>query len=92
MTTEICPDPKINFTFTNDEVYVVRIYFADIFWNTTATEWQVNETGLAGELEYHYYLDLPEPSGNFLSDLWDSIWNTIKGWICGWFPSWGMCS
>lgn len=92
MTGNYCPSSPISWVFNSNEVYAINIYYADIFWNTTSSNWELKETGLSGGLEYHYLLDVPEPSASFIASIWSSIWNTIKSWICSLFPSLGICS
>ena len=91
MNSNFCPETPQNFTFTNDEDYVVRIAYLDIFYNQTSTEWEEAEHGLSGELDYHYNLNIQEPEPSFLENLWESFLNLIREFLCSIFPDLGFC-
>jgi hypothetical protein len=87
----ICPNPRINFTFTNNEVYSVSMDYAEISWNSTIAQWQKDQIGNCGYEEFHYNMNLPEPPMSLFTEIINLIWNWIKGRWCSLFGG-AFCS
>ena len=91
MNTTLCSNPQQSFTFQNDEIYFMRIDRADIFWNTTALQWQLLGTSLVDESQINYNLDIPEPPQSLFDSIFNALINLIESILCQIFPGLGFC-
>jgi len=91
MNSTLCPNPQINFTFEDDENYYARIDYIEMEYNQSIVGWQLVNTGMSGEKDYHYYLQVPEPHPTFLITILNTIRTTIRNILCSIFPGLGIC-
>jgi len=92
MNGEICPETQQIFQFENDETYFTRIDFATIGFSQISNEWEIITTGIAGDINQIYILDVPEPPQSLLDSIGLTILNLVKGILCNIFPGLGLCS
>ncbi len=91
MSSVLCPDPQEEFTFLNDESYYRRIDRADIFWNTTSTQWEIQADSTVDESLIEYQLDIPEPPQRIFDNIFDTILDLVQNILCQLFPNLGFC-
>ena len=84
----LCPSPRQQFTFEDNQDYFMRIDYAKIKYNGTA--WNLIETGNQ-QTTYNYLVNLPEPPQSLFDLIYNSILNTVKSILCSLFPFLSFC-
>ena len=92
MSENTCPETPRNFTFDEDQEYLIRVDSAQISWNSITRQWEVVNTQHVDTARFNYDLDLPEPSQTFLNSIIDIIIGPIRNALCQVFPWLGFCS
>lgn len=92
MNGETCPASPIVYTFEDDQTYYVRIDYANIGYGQISQQWELINTGNAGELTRDYNLNIPEPPQSLFDLMYSAIYGFVKNAICGLFPFLGICT